>query len=922
MPEEPPKTRATGRKRPPDAAPAAGRKRSETSPRSFPVVAFGASAGGLAALEAFFRAVPADSGAAYVVVMHLSPHQKSMLAELLGRCARVPVREFRQRTALQPDHVYVAPPGRLPTIRHGHLSTHARKDACTQRLPIDGFFEALALDQGPNAVGVVLSGTGSDGTLGLRAIKAAAGMAIAQDDTAKYSGMPQSAIATGLVDFTLPPHEMPACLLRYARHAPRHGPAAPGGRDLALLDAVQKILAVVHTRTGHDFSSYKSSTIVRRIQRRMALHQLATGSDYLRYLMGKPDESRLLFNEFLIGVTSFFRDPGAFEALRTVAQKHLFTPAGEDTHPQRPVRVWVPGCSTGQEAYSVAIVLQECAEALSWQVPIQIFATDIDDGAIDTARAGVYLDDLRAHVSPERIKRFFAIESEGRYRLRKSIRESVVFAQQNVIADPPFSRLDLVCCRNLLIYFSSELQKHLLSLFHYSLRPGGILFLGAAETVGATSALFRPVDRTWKLFASKPRAGNRPAMSQTSRSFGVPMPDRFQTPPLAPSGRSPAYIAQMLQAVLRESGVPPCAVVDEALNLVFLHGRVGRFLEHAEGEISVNILKMARPGLKEALAHCLRKAQRDGAEAGHAGVTFQDDSGASSVDVIARPLAGPGSTDGLLLVMFRTPTAPAVVETADATTESAPLTPEHVAELERQLARTRELLQSASDEHASANEELQSTNEELQSTNEELQSANEELMTSKEELQSLNEEASTVNAELQGRIDELGRANDDLKNLLDSTEIATIFLDIDLRVRRFTPASTSLVPLTGADIGRSITHFSTELVNVDVGSLAATLLDDLVVRELEVVTKDDRNYLLRVRPYRTSRNMIDGVVLTFEDRTVAARARRVMERQLADSTVELGQARQMLDASHGDLAGSAQGDAGAEEDGAGEKAPG
>ncbi len=775
----------------------------------------------------------------------------------------------------------------------GSLRTSPLDQSTAYGLPIDAFFESLASDQGTNAIAVVLSGTGSDGTLGVRAIKAEHGMVIVQDGGARYGGMPQSAIATGLADFVLPAGEMPACLLRYVKPPRILANGAETTLDAAHAEALQRTLAILRVRTGHDFSKYKLNTLARRIQRRMGLHQLGSLEEYQRFLKDTPEESRQLFRELLIGVTSFFRDPAAFDALKAAVERHIL--AGDRAH--RPIRVWVPACSTGEEAYSVAMILHECIEATEQHIPLQVFATDLDKNAIDTARAGVYPGGVRPDLSPERLKRFFKLEEDGRFRVKEDLRGTLVFATQNVISDPPFSRLDLITCRNLLIYFSAELQRQILGLFHYSLNPDGLLLLGASESIGAAGGSFQSLDSKWKLFGRLPEAVTQSPGRLVARYGAAGLNDVKEDARMAVKPKTDLGLAPLLQTILREINVPPFAVVDDALNIVFVHGRTGRYLELAEGAASVNILEMARPGLKEDLGACLRKAARDRVEVRRSNVSVDGNGGSERVDLHARPLSRPRAFAGLILVVFDESTDLALAGPAVRASGEPQPNPGTIEDMRQQLERARENHQATIGELETANEELQSTNEELQSTNEELQSTNEELGTSKEELQSLNEEAATVNAELQRRIDDLGRANDDLKNILDSTEVATIFLDTELNVRRFTPACKSLVPLTASDLGRSITHFSTQLDRVNLGEVTAAMLDDLVIRELEVTTGDGRTYLLRVRPYRTSQNVIDGAVLTFEDRTLVTLARHLMEQQVKEGAEDLGQTRRKLETS-------------------------
>ncbi|MBU0680672.1 MAG: PAS domain-containing protein [Proteobacteria bacterium] len=833
--------------------------------QSFPIVGIGASAGGLEAFEIFFDAMPPDSGMAFVLVTHLDPSHATILPELIQKKTQMRVQEVTDNLKVEPNQVYIIPPNREMAILNGTLQLLELTRPRGLNLPIDTFLRSLAKDQADNAVCIILSGTGTDGTLGLRAIKGEGGMTMAQDlDSAKYDGMPRSAVATGLVDYILPPALMPNQVLSYTRHTIKAPPAAAiASEDVTMGNALQKIFILLRATTGHDFSLYKKNTICRRIERRMHVHQIDNIMDYVRYLQTSDREISTLFKELLIGVTNFFRDPEAFEILKNIYLPELLKNKPDDYV----LRVWVPGCSSGEEAYSVAIILQECMADLGRHFNVQIFATDLDQTAIAVARAGRYPQSISADVTPARLKRFFHKE-ESHYQIKKSIREMVIFAPQNITKDPPFTKLDLLCCRNLLIYFNAELQKKILPIFYYSLKPDGLLFLGTSETIGQATDLFSLQEKKWKIFKRRATAKAEtlplsfPALAPTSENRGK---ETLQPGLQEMKGVNNLHLVKTL---LAQSHLPPSVIIDGQANIIYIHGRIGRFLEPAEGVISSNILEMARPGLKAGLARALRKMTIEQRETVVEKLPVKDNGGTTKINLVVRPLSNVQSgMSGLLMVSFEEISSPGETLPGKALRQSKTKKSEDVQNLEVELQYTKENLQSAIEELETSNEELKSTNEELQSTNEELQSTNEELETSKEELQSLNEESATVNAELQHRIDELSKANDDMKNVLDSTEIATIFLDIDLGIRRFTPKVTELIPLVATDIGRPITHFSSKLKGVDLTTFANQVLKDLALQEVVVDSDNARSYQMRVRPYRTVNNVIDGVVMTFTDIT-------------------------------------------------------
>jgi len=826
----------------------------------FSVVGLGASAGGLQALEEFFSNMPPDSGMAFVVVTHLHPGQPSMMHELVGRKTAMPVTELKKAMPAEPNHVYTITPGRNVAMLNGMLQPMAQDRNTPVHLPIDYFFRSLAQDQKERAIGIILSGTGSDGTLGLKEIKGALGMVmVQQEQSASYPGMPQSAIATGLVDYVLPPSQMPAKLVAYVKDAYRDRPRALHAREEGQPqpEALQQIFVLLRARTRHDFSQYKASTINRRIERRMNVHHLDSLKRYLRLLQDNPKELDLLFKELLIGVTSFFRDADAFEALAEALGALL---AKKTDNYQ--VRVWVPGCSTGEEAYSIAILLREFTERAKKPLSVQIFATDLDADAIDFARMGLYPLGIASDVTPQRLSRYF-VREEDAFHVTKELREMVVFAPQNLINDPPFTKVDLLSCRNLLIYLDGALQRRLLPIFHYALRPGGLLLLGSSESIGSFGHLFATVDKKWKVFQRKEvPEGTYAAEFPAGIRATPPHTDRPVIPLRAPD----VFNSQSADRLIMRELVPPTLLVRERGDIVHIHGRTGLFLELAPGPQPVaNVFNMARDGLQLELASLIRQAVVAEGEVVRRDVHFRPDGKELIVDLHARRLTDPEPFRGLVMISFE-----GVRLREDA---KAPRTKggrqekdfDRVTELERELRHTNESHQKTIEELETANEELKSTNEELQSTNEELQSANEELETSREEMQSLNEELQTVNGELQGKVEELSRANDDMKNLLNATDIATIFLDAKLNIIRYTEHAKRVMRLIPSDVGRPIGDLVSRLRYDRLTDDAREVLSTLVYKESEVQGEDASWYFMRILPYRTTDNVIDGLVMTFID---------------------------------------------------------
>lgn len=867
---------------------AGGTVDSETG--GFPVVGIGASAGGLSAFESFFSGMPADEdpGMAFVLVQHLAPDHKSILTELIRRYTRMQVFEVEDGMTVAPNCAYIIPPNRDMAFLGGALHLLEPDSPRGQRMPIDFFFRSLAQDQRERAICIVLSGTGTDGTLGLRAIKGEGGMAMAQDPTTtEYDGMPRSAIATGLVDFELPPAEMPTQLMAYVSHA-LGKPSLPAARPpFKSESAMKKICVVLRAQTGHDFSMYKPSTLHRRIERRMAVHQVDTMGEYVRFLQQTPTEVDALFRDLLIGVTSFFRDPEAFQALdeQVIAKLLAGKPAGSM------IRVWAPGCSSGEEAYSMAILLAEHQEALKRSFTAQVFATDIDDRAIATARTGIYPASIAADVSRERLERFFTAEpGGGTYRIHKSIRDMLVFSEQDVIKDPPFSKLDLISCRNLLIYMGSELQKKLIPLFHYALNPGGFLFLGTSETVGDFGDLFTALDRKAKLYRRK-----EAVLSDQRIPFGKFLPPMTEDDAVLPqakgnvAGHARPNLRELTEQSLLQEIVPAAVLVRANGDILYLHGRTGLFLEPAPGEASLNILKMAREGLKRDLTAALHAAATGGLPVRRPGLRVKSNGDFTFLNLAVRPVAyGPAGSPEAPLYLIVLEQAAAVAPTsapqAGTLTESGDATGDatdadtRIAALQQELRAKEEYLQTANEELETSNEELKSANEEMQSVNEELQSTNEELETSKEELQSVNEELATVNAELQTKVADLSRANNDMNNLLAGTGIATVFVDHQLRILRFTPTATQIINLIQSDIGRPVGHIVSNLKNYDaLVADARTVLDTLLPKSLDVQTVTGKWFTMRIQPYRTLENVIEGAVITFVDITDRKRAEKELQ---------------------------------------------
>jgi two-component system, chemotaxis family, CheB/CheR fusion protein len=850
---------------------------------SFPIVGIGASAGGLAAFEAFFSGMPTDTdpGMAFVLVQHLAPDHKSILSELIKRYTRMQVFEVEDGMKVQPNCTYIIPPNRDMALLNGTLQLMEPSAPHGMRLPIDFFFRSLAKDQRERAICIVLSGTGSDGTLGVRAIKGEGGIAIAQNlASTEYDGMPRSAIDTGLVDYELPPAEMPAQLIKYVTYSFGRPSRTVISSVTKGENSLKKIFILLSNQTGHDFSQYKPSTINRRIERRLAIHQIETIDRYVKYLQQTPVEVEALFHDLLIGVTNFFRDPEAFQAFKEQVIPKLF-----DVNPVGGViRVWLPGCSTGEEAYSIAILMQERMEAMKKIYKVQIFATDVDSQSIVTARNGFYPASITTDLSPERLARFFVFDPDrGVFRIHKTIRDMLIFSEQDVIKDPPFSKLNLISCRNLLIYMTSNLQKYIIPLFHYALNPGGFLFLGISETVGEFSDLFTTLDHKLKLYQR--REGIHSAQCVNLGRFLSPI---TATAVQKKVDTGKMLLREMTEQMLLQQLAPVGVLVNDHGDILYIYGRTGPYLEPAPGEVGINnILKMAREGLRYELTMVLHKAVASKEIVRYPGLRIKTNGDFITVNLAVHPveahpklIKGSGPTEkseALLYLVILEQVSPFDLEPAQM---SATLPAGEGADgldtstgrsagtgAEARLAEALKKELRVKDEYLqTTNEDLESSNEELQSTNEELQSTNEELETSKEELQSLNEELDTVNVELQTKVVDLSRANDDMNNLLAGTGIGTVFVDRNLHILRFTPAVTGIINLIQSDVGRPVSHIVTNLVGYD--SIVADIqavLDSLISKEVEVQTLKGVWYAMRILPYRTQENVIEGAVITFVD---------------------------------------------------------
>jgi two-component system, chemotaxis family, CheB/CheR fusion protein len=830
---------------------------------TFPIIAIGASAGGLEAFSNLLRALPPNPGLALVFIPHLDPTHESALVELLSRTTSLPVRQATEGTRVACNSVYILPPNSDMSISDGVLHLARREAGRGPHMPIDTFFRALAEDQTTNAVGVILSGTANDGTLGLLAIKNNGGLTFAQDSqSAKYDGMPHSATVAGVVDFVLPPDRIAQELLRLQRQ-----PLKEKGKDIfdgndRLLKEVFRLLKNV---SKVDFVDYKTATIRRRIMRRMSINRLEQLADYVKALHRNPQEIEALYRDVLINVTSFFRNPEVFESLReAVYPKILANRASSE-----PIRVWVPGCSTGEETYSHAISLVEMLSDLRIEMPVQIFGTDLSDSAIQRARTGIYKESIANEVSDVRLRRFFH-KSDGGYQISKSIRDMCVFARQNVFNDPPFSRMDLISCRNVLIYLSPILQKKVIPIFHYALKPYGFLLVGSTEgLLGAGSEIFDLVERKSKIYQKKP-VPSPVTFGLTISAEGPRDPgnDRPNHAPKELPAKTPSDVQREADRLLLTKYVPSAVVVNDELEILQSRGRTNRYLELPTGRASLNLLKMARPGLLYEMRALIESARKSGIPAIKEGVVLEDTNGGTAVRLEVIPFRTPARDQRHFLVLFEEterPKLPVHAKPTARTKTASDSKDVQIAQLKQELASTKEYLQSIIESQEATNEELQSANEEIQSGNEELQSTNEELQTSKEELESANEELNTVNEEIQNRNQQLAQLSNDLLNLLNSAGVPIVMLGEDLHIRRFTPEAERVFGFSDGDMGKPLTHL---LLNLEIPQLERWMLDvmrDFAMRNERVQSRDGKLYKLRISPYRTLENKIDGVVLTLLD---------------------------------------------------------
>jgi len=821
----------------------------------FHIVCIGASAGGIEAVSALLAELSPDSGMAFVVVQHLDPKHVSMLAEILARKSCIPVATVENRMRVEPNHAYVIPPGKDVVIGNGVMQLSPRTQTPGVHRPIDHFLRSLAEDHGDKAIGVILSGMGSDGSLGIEEIKAAGGITFAQDLSAEQSSMPNSAVATGCIDMVMSPKQIAHEINRISLH-PLLG-ALPADVEQANQEAFERIVETLRSVTGVDFADYKRNTVHRRITRRMVLNKFEDLATYAAFVAENGAEAEALYQDILINVTSFFRDPEAYELLKT----RVFPELADNRARHDPIRVWVLGCSTGEEAYSIAMAYSEFAEATGQRVPLQIFATDLNNAGIERARIGIYAKGIIQDVSPERLRKFF-IEVDGSYRIGKPIRDMCVFARQNVLADPPFSRMDLVACRNVLIYLDPELQTRLIPMLHYALRNHGFLWLGMSETIGSHRHLFEALDLRFKLYTRKPVAtrGAPPLVEHPNVAIGS-LRGKIKLP--RESGAADRN--READRLLLSRYAPPAVVLTQDLEIVQFHGDTSPYIAPSPGKASLNLLKMLRGGLAASVRRAAQSALRDRVPVRVDNLRVRFDGGHRDVAIEAIPIHAPAREDALLLTFEERGRAVASATASADTGAPGDETEREIAQLREELSATRDYLQSVIEQHEATNEELQSANEEVQSSNEELQSINEELETSKEEIQSSNEELATVNDELQTRNIELTQSNNDLLNVLDSAYLPVVLLGRDLRIRRVTPAAEEPLNLRAADVGRSLDEIRLALTIPDLDALLQDALGAHKVHDVKVQDKLGRWFLVRIGPYRTLERKVEGVVLMLID---------------------------------------------------------
>jgi two-component system CheB/CheR fusion protein len=847
------------------------------SSTNFSIVGVGASAGGLEAFTQFLNAMPVDTGMAIILVQHLSPKHESALPELLSGATTMPVAQVSEGMEIKPDHVYVMPPNTSMDISEkGQFHLGPRPVDRTQHTPIDTFLRSLAHYGQQRAIGVILSGTATDGAVGMKEIKAVGGITLAQDPkSAKYDGMPRAAIATGVVDLVLPPQEIASELNRISHHPlVRSVVARRAENELEVADEhLRRIFSILHNATDVDFGHYKQPTIRRRLQRRMVLHKISSIDQYIKFLTQNPDEVHSLYGDILIHVTRFFREPEAFQTLKEVVFPAMMAARQQGPLRDDPLRFWTPGCASGEEPYSVAIALLEFMGDSARRVSVQIFATDISETSIDSARLGVFPQSISEDVSAERLHQFFT-RVDGSYKINKQVRDMCVFARQDLTRDPPFSKLDLIVCRNVLIYLNAALQKRLMSVFHYALKPTGFLLLGEAETIGASADLFAVADKRHRLYARKNGYVRTDVTFNPSEPIPARVADRSGRE-LSP-GRANTLAADANRMIL-ERYSPPAVIVDSDLQIIQFRGHTGAFLEPAPGDASLAILKMAREGLLYGLRAALNEARRSGKSTQKQGLKVRQNGNLHDVNLEVVPLEGPPGERHYLVLFDDVTTRTAVSSKSPASKLKGKLKTkqgqkdDQMHRLQQELAASRDYLQSIIQDLEAANEELQSANEEILSSNEELQSTNEELDTAKEELQSTNEELNTVNEELHGRNEELSSSNSDLMNLLASVQIAIVMVARDLRIRRFTPMAEKVLNLIPTDVGRPISDIKPNIDCPDLEKLIGEAMNAMSTVEREVKDKEGRTLSLRIRPYKNLENRIDGAVLALFDMDPARR---------------------------------------------------
>ena len=848
------------------------------SKTQFPIVGIGASAGGLEALEQFFQKMPVKNGMAFVVIQHLDPTHVGIMPELLQRITLMKVSQATDKLKVKPDCVYVIPPNKSMSILKGELFLFDPVEPRGLCLPIDIFLRSLAIDQQEKSIGIILSGMGSDGTLGVKAIKENNGLVLVQaPESAKFDGMPHSASQAVIADVVAPADQLPERLIALLKYfdATKTEPSP----DIKNKSSIDKIIILLREYVGHDFSSYKKNTLFRRIERRKGIHQIEKISNYVRFLQENPKEAEILFKELLIGVTNFFRDPEVWENLTD----NVFPTLIEEAPNGYVFRAWVTGCSTGEEAYTLAIAFREVMEKVKpyKTLSMQIFATDLDSDAVEIARKGIFLPNVMADISPERINRFFNVIPGG-YQINTLIREMVVFAPHNMIKDPPFTKLDVLTCRNVLIYMESDLQKKLISLFHYSLNPGGIMVLGTAESIGIEKNLFVEVDNKLKIYKRTISTFNPDLVDFPSSFYSI----KKTKNEYKRTFKVNENLQGLTEQILLQRFAPSSVLAGSKGDILYITGRIGKYLEPAAGKANWNIFAMAREGLSELLPGIFRKALLSFEPLQLYNVKIGTNEASQRTDITVQCLEGPEILKGMVLIVFSD--IPVVVEPEN----KHPKSRKGIAftkqrDLENELHYSQENIRSLKEEMQTSQEELKSTNEELQSTNEELQSTNEELTTSKEEMQSLNEELQTVNIELQSKIADYGRVNDDMKNLLNSTEIATLFIDKELNIRRYTDQVATIFKLRTTDIGRPFTDLVSSLQYPEIEIHARRVLKSLSSIETAISTNDNRWFTIRIMPYRTLDDRIDGLVMTFSDITIAKK----LEIELKKAYEELMEAR-------------------------------